>query len=194
MKEFWTRSCEGYVNGGAQGEFDQDIRTIFHTWMSDGRLLLTAATRLSTPGGEVISFMFTTLPAAWTPASVRAALARETFTGSSALSSDTAPDFTKASKSTPSIVLALGWLGSGMSADRGTGRKSCLHLHPCVVGSRKAYKDSTLLFGQTRYFWAVGMILNLGASTPASPFILFALSTFLRLVRCLWCPRKIRGI
>ena len=67
-----------------------------------------------------MSFMFTTLPAAWTPASVRAALARETFTGSSALSSDTAPDFTKASKSTPSIVLALGWLGSGVSADRGT--------------------------------------------------------------------------
>ena len=31
LKEFWTRSYEGYVNGGAQGEFDQDIRTIFHT-------------------------------------------------------------------------------------------------------------------------------------------------------------------
>ena len=57
-----------------------------------------------------MSFMFTTLPPAWTPASVRAALAREIFTGSSALSSDTAPDFTNALKRTPSMVLTLGWL------------------------------------------------------------------------------------
>jgi hypothetical protein len=35
------------------------------------------------------------------------------------------------------------------------------------------------------------MIVNLGASAPASPFILSVLFTFLRLVRC---PREIRDI
>ena len=78
------------------------------------------------------------------------------------------------------MVLALGWLTCGKSADRGTGWDPCLHLHPSVAGPRKAYKDSTLLFGQTGGFGAVGIILNLwGASTPTSPFALFFLFTFL---------------
>lgn len=85
-------------------------RTMRQTRTSGGRSSLTASTISRTPGIWVINLRDTRFPAACTPASVRAARARPTFVGSSALSDDTAPTRTRASNSTPSIVRAFGWL------------------------------------------------------------------------------------
>lgn len=62
----------------------------------------------SSPGTEVIIFMETTFPAAWTPLSVRAALAKLTLVGSSELSFEMAPARTSASNRTFSTAFIPG--------------------------------------------------------------------------------------
>lgn len=80
--------------------------------ISGGSSSLIRPTRSLTPGIVVMSFIETTLPAACTPASVRAALPSLTFVGLSELSCDTAPTLMRASNNTPSMVrnFGSGWL------------------------------------------------------------------------------------
>lgn len=49
------------------------VRIIDHSLIVGGRKELICATRSGTPGTSIMTLMLTTLPAAWTPASVRAA-------------------------------------------------------------------------------------------------------------------------
>lgn len=105
---------------------DTKRRTKPQTRISGGSFELIWTSISSTSGTDIIIFNDTTLPTAWTPASVRAALARptwyngwsvkcknmrawtRTFTGSSALSFDTAPAAISALNNTPSIVRGSG--------------------------------------------------------------------------------------